>query len=281
MTDPPAIYDCIEFNPAFRCADVATEHAFLVMDLRFRGHAELAEVYLEAVIEASGDADIRRLMPMLVRYRAMIRAKVSALAADEQEIPEKERRESAETARRYVRLAGASAVEDRAPLWIAFCGLPATGKSTLARTLAEAAGAAWPLLSSDAIRKDLAGVAPDARLPESCYTAEFSRRTYDELYRRARSATGNQPVVLLDANFRSRDERARAREAASECDARFVIVETKAAEATIRSRLAQREEDPHATSDADLTVYEKLKNAFEAPQIRTNGRDLTSTRPND
>ena len=266
MTDPPAIYDCIEFNPGFRCADVATEHAFLVMDLRFRGHAELADVYLDAVIEESGDADIRRLMPMLVRYRAMIRAKVSAIAAGEREMPEEKRRDSATAARRYLRLAAATAIGDHAPLWIACGGLPATGKSTLARTLAEAAGNTWPLLASDAVRKDLAGVPPDARLPESCYTAGFSRRTYDELYRRAESATENHPVVLLDANFRSRDERTRARETAARCGARFAIVETKAADATIRSRLAQRAKDPQATSDADLAVYEKLKDEFEVPR---------------
>ncbi len=266
MTRPPAIYDCIEFNPGFRCADVATEHAFLVMDLRFRGHSELADAYLDAVIEEGGDTDIRRLMPMLVRYRAMIRGKVSAIAAGESEMPDDKRRASATAARRYLRLAGATAVEDDAPLWIAFCGLPATGKSTLARTLAEAAGKTWPVVSSDAVRKDLAGVPPDASLPESCYTAGFSRRTYDELHRRAESAAGSSPVVLLDANFRSRDERASARKAAVQRGARFVLVETKAAEATIRARLAQRSEDPHATSDADLAVYEKLKDEFEPPQ---------------
>ncbi len=266
MTDPPAIYDCIEFNPGFRCADVAAEHAFLVMDLRFRGHAELADVYLDAVIEKSGDAKIRRLMPMLVRYRAMIRAKVAAIAIGEREMPEKERHESATEARRYLRLAGATTVEDKAPIWILSCGLPATGKSTLARILAEAPGTAWPLFSSDAVRKNLAGAAPGARLPESYYTSEFSRRTYDALYRRAKSATGDGSVVLLDANFRSRGERAKARKAATQCGARFVIVEAIAEEATIRSRLAQRAGDPHATSDADLMVYEKLKDTFETPQ---------------
>lgn len=267
MTDPPAIYDCIEFNPGFRCADVATEHAFLVMDLRFRGHPKLADIYLESVIEESGDADIRQLMPMLVRYRAAVRAKVSAIAAGEREMPQEERRASASNARKYLRLAGASAVEDDAPLWIVFCGLPATGKSTLARTLEKAAGTTpWFAVSSDAARKDIAGVPPDTPLPESCYNAEFSRRTYDELYRHAKSATENHPVVLLDANFRSRNERSNARKAASQCGARFVIVEVKATEDTIRSRLAQRAEKPRATSDADLAVYEKLKGEFEVPQ---------------
>jgi aminoglycoside phosphotransferase family enzyme/predicted kinase len=264
MTDPVAIYDCIEFNPGFRCGDVANEHAFLVMDLRFRGHAELARLYLDAVIEAGGDEDIRRLMPMLVRYRAMVRAKVSAIAAGESEMPEKDRRESAATARRYLRLAGATAA-DESPAWIALCGLPATGKSTLARVLAETSGKTWPVLSSDAIRKELAGVPPDARLPGSCYTPDFSRRTYDVIYQRAESASRTHPVVLLDANFRTRDERSAAREAAGRCGVRLVVVETSAAESVVRARLEKRVADPDATSDADLAVYGKLKDEFESP----------------
>ncbi len=278
MTDPVAIYDCIEFNPGFRCGDVANEHAFLVMDLRFRGHPELARVYLDAVIGESGDEDIRRLMPMLVRYRAMVRAKVSAIAAGEREMPEDKRRESAIAARRYLSLAGATAVEENAPTWIALCGLPATGKSTLARALADASGKTWPVFSSDSIRKELAGVPPDARLPDSCYTPDFSRRTYDMLHRHAASASRTHPVVLLDANFRTRDERSRARDAARECGARFVVLETTAAEHVIRGRLGKRARDPDATSDADLAIYEKLKQEFDAVDdgeadhvVRTDG----------
>ena len=32
------VIDCIEFNERFRCGDVATENAFLAMDLDYRGH---------------------------------------------------------------------------------------------------------------------------------------------------------------------------------------------------------------------------------------------------
>lgn len=265
LTDPVAIYDCIEFNPGFRCGDVASEHAFLVMDLRFRGHAELARLYLDAVIDAAGDEDIRRLMPMLVRYRAMVRAKVSAIAAGENEMPEKTRRQAAATARQYLRLAGATAVEEGTPTWIALCGLPATGKSTLARALGAASGKTWPVISSDAVRKEIAGVPPQATLPESCYTPDFSRRTYDELYRRAESVSRTNPVVLLDANFRTRDERSIARQSAGRCGARLVVVETAAAETVIRERLKKRAAKSDVTSDADLAVYRKLKDEFETP----------------
>ena len=142
LTDPVAIYDCIEFNPGFRCGDVATEHAFLIMDLRFRGHPELAAAYFDAVEAATDDRAMRSIMPMLLRYRAMVRAKVSAIAAGESELPESQREESLDIARRYLRLAAVSAIEEAGPWWLIFCGLPASGKSSIADALAKAAGGA-------------------------------------------------------------------------------------------------------------------------------------------
>lgn len=266
LTDPVAIYDCIEFNSGFRCGDVATEHAFLVMDLRFRGHAYLARSYLETVADETDDEDLSKLMPMLVRYRAMVRAKVAAITAGEDEVSQEERREADKTARSYLRFAAATAVEEGAPLWIALCGLPATGKSTLARALTEASGTRWPIFSSDLVRKELAEASPHDRLSESYYRPEFSRRTYDELYRRAEAASGgNNSVVLLDANFRSRVERSKLKKAARESGAELVIVEIKAGEGTIRKRLEERAASHDAASDADLQIYEKLKKTFEAP----------------
>jgi aminoglycoside phosphotransferase family enzyme/predicted kinase len=265
LTDPVAIYDCIEFNPEFRCGDVATEHAFLIMDLRFRGHPELAAAYFDAVEAASEDKAMRSIMPMLVRYRAMVRAKVSAIAAGESELADSQRRESADTARQYLRLAAASAIEEEGPWWLIFCGLPASGKSSIAAALARASGEVWPVFSSDRIRKELAGTAPTEPLPEQFYTSEFSRRTYQELRSRSAGATDRSKVVILDANFRGREERALARKAATAAGARLAILRVDADEETVKARLDRRAADPEAESDADHEVYQKLKSAYEAP----------------
>jgi aminoglycoside phosphotransferase family enzyme/predicted kinase len=266
LIDPPAIYDCIEFNPGFRCGDVATEHAFLVMDLRFRGHPELAFAYLETVIRESGDEGMKDVLPTLVRYRAMVRAKVSAILSGEKEIPDDERVASAEIASRYLRLAAASAIEEDGPWWLIFCGLPASGKSSVAEALCEASGGAWPVLSSDRVRKELAGVAPTEPLPESFYSDEFSHRTYAELLERAKAATASRAVVILDANFRERRERSLARESARAAGARLAILRVDADEAVVIERLASRKNDPTSVSDADRAVYEKLKARYEVPQ---------------
>lgn len=262
LTDPVAIYDCIEFNPAFRCGDIATEHAFLLMDLRFRGHAELARVYRDAVLAENGDREMEALLPMLVRYRAMVRAKVAAITARESELPQVDQAKARDEARAYLRLAAVSAIEEDGPLWFLFCGLPASGKSCIAEALAASSRGGWPVLSSDRIRKELAGVAPTEKLPPGFYDDAFSRRTYDELRRRASEEKG---VVILDANFRTREERCLTRAAAKAAGARLMILQVETGEAVVLQRLAARADDPAAVSDADRAVYEKLKNALEPP----------------
>jgi len=262
LCDPIAVYDCIEFEPSFRCGDAANDHAFLVMDLRFRGHPELSQAYVEAVIEESGDGGMRAILPFLVRYRALVRAKVSAFASCEKEFSGEERARSAVTASRYLRLAGASAFEESGPWWLVVCGLPGTGKSTLASELADVSG--WPVVASDVIRKELAGVAPDERLSAPFYREEFSLRTYDELARRAAEATRANPVVILDANFRKRDQRERLREAAATARARIAFCELRLDEEMVRERLLRRSGDGGAVSDAGWAVYEKVKDSFEA-----------------
>ncbi len=266
LTDPVAIYDCIEFEPGFRCGDVATEHAFLVMDLRFRGHSELAKAYLDAVVAGTGDAEMRALMPPLVRYRAMVRAKVSAIAAGEEELSADARQEAAETARRYLRLAACSAIEEDGPWWLMFCGLPASGKSSIAEALARASGGAWAIFSSDRIRKELAGIDPTETLPQEYYEPAFSRKTYEELRRRAADATDRSRVVILDANFRGREERALTRDIARAAGARLALLRVDTDEDTIAARLDQRSRDPESESDADHAVYRKLAAAFERPE---------------
>lgn len=265
LSNPLAIYDCIEFNPAFRCGDVATEHAFLVMDLRYRGHAELAAAYLNAVIAASGDEGIREMMPPLLRYRAMVRAKVATIAAKETEISDGDRKESRETARRYLRLAAASAIEEDGPWWLMSCGLPASGKSSIAEALSRSATGAWPVLSTDRIRKDLAGVVSTEPLSAEFYTPEFSRRTYDKLRARVVEASASARVVILDANFREKEERSLTLAAARSVGARLAILVVEAREETVAARLNHRANDPNAESDADYAVYRKLKAAFEVP----------------
>lgn len=261
LTDPIAIYDCIEFEPAFRCGDVALEHAFLLMDLRFRGHPELAKAYLEAVKAETGDGELKNILPLFMQYRAMVRCKVSAITASEQEVDPETRDNAKSEARRYMRLAAGLVVEERRPIWIMLCGLPGSGKSTIAGIFAEELG--WNIFSSDRIRKELAGFTPTDRLPEEFYSSEFSNRTYREMIERATGSSSG--ISILDANYRTAVERAKVKLAAAEARASLVIIHLSPGDEELQRRLVERSEDPESVSDADVEVLGKLASQFEAP----------------
>lgn len=264
MTDPPSVYDCIEFEPAFRCGDVATENAFLAMDLRYRGAPELATAYVDAYTAASGDAEQRSLLPPLVAYRAMVRAKVAAFAAAEPELPDADRRGARVSAFRHVLLAAAVTAETSPPRWLVVCGPPASGKSRLCSLLADATR--WPLVATDVVRKQLAGLQPTERGGAEIYTPEFSQRTYAEVLARATAATrAGARLVLLDGNFPTPAHRADAAAAATANGAAVVVVHVHVDAATAKARAEARATDPLATSDAGPAQLPALQARFQPP----------------
>jgi aminoglycoside phosphotransferase family enzyme len=110
LTDRVIIFDCIEFNDRFRYGDVASEVAFLAMNLAHYGRADLARELADAYRAASRDDLPPDLLAFYVCYRAVVRAKVACLEADEAEVAPDKRREANREARAYANLADASAV---------------------------------------------------------------------------------------------------------------------------------------------------------------------------
>ena len=68
---------------------------------------------------------------------------------------------------------------------------------------------------------------------------------------------------MLDATFGRLDQRQKARALAEEMGARFVCVECRAEEATIRRRLAERLRAGGDASDARAEIYEAQVQVFE------------------
>jgi len=247
------IFDCIEFNNRFRYGDVACDLAYLAMDLDLAGHRDLREVLVSTYEQASGDSGLRSVLPIYLCYRASVRGKIALLAASETEIPPAEREQHRDLAAAAFDLALSYAEERSRPrLWITV-GYSGSGKSALAREMARRAPAV--VLSSDRVRKELAGVPPAAQLSLASYQAGPVAGVYAELRRRAKPLLVLGMDVILDATFLSRDERREASWLAANTDADFRILECVCPDPEIRRRLRARAAGDHA-SDAGTDVYE-------------------------
>ncbi|OGN95057.1 MAG: hypothetical protein A2Z75_02715 [Chloroflexi bacterium RBG_13_50_10] len=99
------IYDCIEFNDRFRYGDVASEVAFLAMDLDRFQRADLSQAFVNAYVRLSRDKELPQLLNFYKCYRAYVRGKVASFMLDDPHIPEEEKTSALAAARRYFELA--------------------------------------------------------------------------------------------------------------------------------------------------------------------------------
>jgi aminoglycoside phosphotransferase family enzyme len=105
LTEPIAIFDCIEFNDRFRYGDVAAEVAFLTMDLELNGRPDLASAFVDRYVSASGDDGLRDVLDFYLCYRAYVRGKVESLSLDEPGFSAEAYESATLRARRYFALA--------------------------------------------------------------------------------------------------------------------------------------------------------------------------------
>jgi aminoglycoside phosphotransferase family enzyme/predicted kinase len=258
-------FDCLEFDESLRTVDVASEVAFAMMDLEHAGRRDLAFAFLDGWMQATGDTGAVPLLDLFRTYRALVRAKVSAIAADQQQRlhPGESGRagRAADAAASYLALAGVFSPPPDAPAagppWLVVThGLSGSGKSVLAGVLAAQAGAVR--LRSDSERKRLAGRDPVDRSGAhgAMYRPEARDAVYDRLAEQARDVLQARRDVIVDASFLARRQRERFAALAREAGARFAILDLQAPAAVLRQRLAARAARGDDPSDADLAVLE-------------------------
>ena len=269
---PPSdivIIDCIEFNERFRFADPVADMAFVAMDLSFHGRRDLAGLFGDEYFRASGDTDGRQLLPFYSSYRAAVRAKVEGFKLAEPEIPDAERSATLARSQAHWLLAFAELEQPgRRPCLVLIAGLPGTGKSTLARHLAERAG--FHVVRSDEVRKELAGQAgvssSGGGFGEGPYTPQWTERTYAECLRRAGDLLFQGERVIVDANFRKERQRQAFLEMGQRMGVSPVFLLCRANEETVRHRLRNRLGD---MSDANWGVYQHLSAQWEKVESQT------------
>ncbi len=105
FTNDICIYDCIEFSDRFRYCDVASEVAFLAMDLDHYGRADLSRSFVNAYVAQSRDNELLRLLNFYKCYFAYVRGKVESFKLDDPYIPAEEKARVLAIARSYFELA--------------------------------------------------------------------------------------------------------------------------------------------------------------------------------
>jgi len=267
LPDGPRILDCLEFDDQLRHLDRLDDVAFLAMDLEHLGVPELAARFLAWYVDFVGDPAPPSLLHHYLAYRAFVRAKVACLrhAQGDPAAAEQARALTAIT-HRHLATAAVSLVLVGGP--------PGTGKSTVAGGLADRLG--LTVLSSDRVRKELAGISPATPAPagyrEGIYTPAWTERTYAELRTRAERLLAHGESVVLDASWSHRAEREAAASVAHRTASDLVALRCQTPPDVAAARMRRRRD----VSDADETIAAALLTDAqpwpEATVVDTTGR---------
>jgi aminoglycoside phosphotransferase family enzyme/predicted kinase len=246
-------FDGIDFAPRLRWIDVASDVAFLAMDLERLGRTDLAHAFLDGWFAASGDYDAARGLPWLVAYRALVRAKVSALRA-RQLAPAAAATTLWRECGRFVDVAEARRCERLGHLY-ATTGPSGSGKTRLAAALVAALPAIH--VRSDVERKRLAGLdalASSGSPPDGgLYSTARDAATDAALASAAATLLLAGYDVIVDATHLSAARRASCAEVARRVGTTLMWLECTADESVLRARVAARRGDASEATPEILT----------------------------
>lgn len=258
INDKAVMFDCIEFNTAFRWIDVASDIAFLIMDMEFNGYTEQANVILNSYLEYSFDYSLLGVLNFYRVYRAMVRAKVLLLRLSQGGLAQSEIDSVMEQYRGYIAYAKGLIKPVKAYLAIT-SGVSGTGKSTFSRALCGATSAIH--LRSDVARKNVAGLKPlqdsSSGLSGGIYSAEYSQRTFELLRNTADAILDSGYPVVLDATFLTQRDRSPFLALGVSKNVATVICELDVTTEILVDRINQRNIEGTDPSEATVEVLYK------------------------
>lgn len=255
------LFDCIEFNQQLRWIDVASDLAFLIMDMQFHDYPAQANAVLNQYLVTSCDYYLLPVLRFYMAYRAMVRAKVSILRQSQTDLDLRQKRALQQQFDAYLDFACQQSQAKRAPL-VLTCGVSGTGKSTFAKQLAEIVGAIH--LRSDVVRKQLAGLKPlqlsdsePSQLHQGIYTPQFSEKTFSYLAQLVELCLRNGFPVIVDATFLSPRHRQRFLELGEQFAQQNTIVHFQVPYQTLVERIRARQARRDDPSEATVAVLDQ------------------------
>ncbi len=249
------IFDCIEFNPYLSKIDVISEIAFLVMDLEHSGYALYAARFLNTYLSLTGDYDSLALLGFYKTYRAMVRAKVTAIRHLQERDPKKKQR-LLSLHRSYISTALEYTAAPPSCGLVIMHGVSGSGKTTVAKALASRIPAIH--IRSDIERKRLFDMKPlEKSSPEKSkeiYSDKSSALTYERLYSIASLCLQNGFTVIADATFLRHAERKRFAGIGKKTGRPAILLHCDAPKELLEQRVGQRYKRGRDASEADLAI---------------------------
>jgi len=282
------VFDCLEFNANLRWIDPISDMAFLVMDLEQVGQPRLAARLLNGWLDQGGDYGGLHLWRWYLTYRALVRAKVTALRLaqlhpSEPPDPEPTLQLRAQLAR-YLALAcqccdpeaplgaapagatpqGAVAQGTRPQALVLCHGVSGSGKSHLARLICDRAG--WIHLRSDVERRRLFGrwgvPAGGLRWSGEPGADPYGPAVTQFLYEQRLPACAEGILAagystVVDATYLQSSHRAVMASLAQRCGVALVILDCRISPSLARRRLEERQRLGGDASEANASVLDR------------------------
>jgi aminoglycoside phosphotransferase family enzyme len=104
ITNGIFIFDAIEFNERFRYSDVASDVAFLAMDLDYKERVDLSDFLIKRYVEYSGDRELMRLLPFYKCYRSYVRGKITSFKLKDPNVRSENKKSAIKEAKTYFKL---------------------------------------------------------------------------------------------------------------------------------------------------------------------------------
>jgi aminoglycoside phosphotransferase family enzyme/predicted kinase len=250
----PVLFDCIEFNDAFRWIDVMSEMAFTVMDLHARGRPDLGWRLLNRYLEESGDYAGVTVLRFYLVYRALVRAKIDCIRAAQTQAASEGDAQWRDFEYRVA--LGQRFARGHRPFLAITCGVSGSGKTHASALALERTGAIR--VRSDIERKRLAQIARTGRsgsgVDAGIYGRRASDRTFSRLAALARTIVEAGHGVIVDATFIERERREPFRALAAALNVPFVVLHCRAPQEVLSQRIVRRLASGTDASEADLDV---------------------------